>query len=596
MQHKIKIIVALFLVLTGWMWQSSFASANLSMPLPMDKAFAYAVSFQDKTIFVNFRIVQGYYLYTNKLRITLSPQHVAKVHYPQGLFRYDATRGRFEAYSGFLSIPISFKTNLQAIQMKMTYQGCSQSGFCYPPTQVIMGVDPITKKVTMINDDKQTLSLSFLTDQYRIQSLLETSHFVIALFIFLGIGLLLSFTPCVLPMIPILVGIIVGHKHKIKTSRAFILSLSYVLGSAVTYAIVGIIAASLGKSLQVWLQQPWIIALSSGLFVLLALSLFGLYDLRLKASWQTTIVKLSHRQKSGHVIGVFVMGILSTLIVSPCVTAPLVGVLMYIAQTGDRLFGASTLFVMGIGMGIPLLFIGTSVGKWTPKGGVFGDLVKKVLGILMLGMAIWLLSRIFPHMIIMLLWGLLLIGVAIYFGVYLPKFMLQPRLGKVLGFLLGFSGILLIFAEVSSSSYLHTALPNSKHNMVNQEQSFIIIHNLDEFKQQLGIAKEKQQIVLLDFYADWCASCVTMDQQVFAHPNVQHVLSSYRLLRIDLSNQNEQDEKLLKYFNVIAPPTIIFFDVSGSEVSNKRIVGEVNANEFLERLNHLEKQVVLKNR
>jgi thiol:disulfide interchange protein DsbD len=323
-------------------------------------------------------------------------------------------------------------------------------------------------------------------------------------------------------MVPILVSIIAGHKERAKaTSRKNIFSLcfAYVLGIALTYALVGVLAAIFGSSIQVWVQKPLFILLGAAIFILLALSLFGLFDLYLFKGMQNAIANWTRHLKGGSYVGVFCMGVLSILLVSPCTTAPLIGVLLYIGQTGDILFGATTLFVMGIGMGMPLLLVGMSADKWLPRRGPWMEWVKKFFGVLMIGMALWMVTRI---------------------GVF-----------------------------------------SSPHSL---DQQFTTITSLEDFDKSRNASAQSHRPIMLDFYADWCESCVSMEKKVFNNKAVVNALSPFTILRIDLTANTSIDEMMMKYFNVIAPPTVLFFDEQGKEVNSKRIVGEVDANEFIERI------------
>ena len=417
-----------------------------------------------------------------------------------------------------------------------------------------------------------------------ILTVLHTQHIGVMLLLFAGLGLLMAFTPCVLPMIPILTGIILGQKHAVGTRKAFFLSSTYILGMAITYACAGLVAASLGGSMQVWLQKPVMIAFTSALFVLLGLSLFGLFDLRFPHRWQNKIFSWSDKHEGGTYVGVFFMGILSTLVVSPCITAPLVGVLIFISETGNRLLGASALFTMGLGMGIPLLLIGMSAGRWLPKSGPWMTTVKATFGLLMMAMAIWILSRIISPMMTRTLWGVMVVIVAMFFGFYVPHHMGQYRFNRGLGIIIGFFGLVMMLGGMGVSTFLDKWVSLPAASQANS-QTFIIVRNMEEIKNQLANAELAHRPVILDFYADWCESCVAMDRNVFSLSEVRQLLGNFILLRADLSNNSADDEKILKHYGVIAPPTMLFFNSQGREVNSKRLVGEMNASEFLSRVN-----------
>jgi thiol:disulfide interchange protein DsbD len=563
------------------------ASAATLTPLPADEAFPLSVSFMNAdTVMVKWRIASGYYLYTKRLKITLSPSDaVAEIHYPRGEWKLNEEQGRDEVYAGTLSIPLRLLENHRLSAINIDYQGCSQEGFCYPPmTKHFMlniadlSVKEITDKPSMVANKPSFTSL--LTDQNGVGMLLQDHPFNIMLLIFSGLGLLLAFTPCVLPMIPILTSIIIGQKHALGTKNAFFLSLTYVFGMSIAYACAGLIAASLGSSIQVWLQKPVIIIIVSALFMLLALSLFGLYELRFSRRWHNWISSWSNKHKGGTYIGVFFMGVLATLVVSPCVTAPLVGVLIYIGQTGNLVFGASALFAMGLGMGLPLLLIGMSAGRWLPKSGPWMKAVQELFGIFMMAMAIWLLSRIVSLAMTQILFGLLLLGLAGFMGIYLPRLIKLRQFNRLMGLSSALLGLFLVF---NGLNVFMTAGSLPAH--ISSPSTFIAVRDLTDLNDQLARARAIQQPVLLDFYADWCSSCVAMDQHVFNANKIQPVLNNFILLRVDLSANTSADSEILKRFNVIAPPTMLFFNNAGQEVMSRRIVGELNAKELLMRLN-----------
>ncbi len=589
MQHFLRqIILFIFIVMISSNAQQVAAKTSPS-PLPIEQAFSFSTIFyRANTVLVEWRIAPGYFLYAKKLHITLTPPSATRIQLPQGELQYDKEIGRYEAYSGNLSIPITLPTQPNLIKLEVNYQGCSQDGFCYPPvtqTRMIQLADrsmqTIINETTLSSTPSSSSSSlnTLLTDQYSVETFFKGKHIGVIIIIFSCLGLLLAFTPCVLPMIPILTSIIVGQKHKSNTKKAFLLSLTYVLGMALTYAIAGLIAASLGNSLQIWLQKPWVIVGTSCIFILLAFSLFDWYDLRLPRGWQNKISGWGRRLHGGTYIGVFLMGVLSTLIISPCVTAPLVGILMYIAQTGDRLLGAMALMAMGMGMGLPLLVIGVSAGKWLPKSGPWMDVIKKIFGLLMLVMAIWLLSRIFSHTMIVLLSALLLMGAALCLVTWRRS--LRVFLGTVAIILF----IVEMNAPISIGQWQHA------HITVEMQSSFVIVNEMTQLKQQLNVAQIAGRPVLLDFYADWCEPCLIMDRTVFNQEKVQQVLQSqsYILLRVDLSDLNASNEAILKHLNVVAPPTILFFDATGKELYSQRIVGEVTAKEFLQRVKRIKR-------
>lgn len=500
-------------------------------PLSADQAFSFSLRKEAASqLFAEWQIAPGYYLYAKRVRITTDPVVPMHIQLPEGEWHENTEHQREHVYANVLRVPILFEVDSSqaVLKVQVQYQGCSREGFCYPPVQKSILLD--TK--TLMPLDTQVVSGSFsglmtlANSQYQLSEFLQEKSMLMTLLLFMGLGLLLAFTPCVLPMIPILASIIVGEQHKINTHKAFFLSLAYVLGMALTYAAAGVLAAFMGYSLQLALHTTWVMIFMSTVLALLALSLFDIYVLPFSKRLQQKVTIFNAMQSSGRYSGAFMMGLISTLIISPCVTAPLIGVLLFIAATGNVWMGAATLFAMGIGMGIPLLLVGTSVGKWLPKSGAWMKGIKIIFGLLLFAMSLGFLSR----------------AVSLQGG--LPTFNQAMRM----------------------------------------QDRFILVRNLDEVNHQLHLAKLSAQPVILDFYADWCESCIEMDKTVFKAKAVEKALSSYRLLRVDLSQNSEADQALIKHFQVIAPPTVLFFNAKGHELIAERIAGIVDEKEFLARV------------
>lgn len=568
---------------------ASCLDAKTQTPLPVSQAFVINAQYQAPHLFIHWQIAPHYYLYRDKFKITAN-NDVLATQFPPGDLKYAQDRGRFEVYKNTLTLSVTLKPADAAQLIQVTYQGCAEDGFCYPPMQ---------KTIQVQNDQALVLDQvaakpsygGLLTNQNQIAMLFQSHYWPVTFLLFLGLGLLLAFTPCVLPMIPILTSIIVGQDKTVNVKKAFLLSLTYVMGVALTYALAGLVAALLGNSLQVWLQKPTVIAMVSLMFVLLAFSLFDVYHLRLPKALQNVVNHLPNRFQGGSYIGVFMMGVISILIVSPCVTAPLVGVLMYIGQSGDVVLGASALFAIGLGMGLPLLLLGVSAGRWLPRRGPWMELVKMAFGILMLAMAVWLFARILPGRYTLMLWGGFLFLLALGVGFYQPKYYKRYHLNRILAFILSLAGfgLLLTYSVGPESMKMGLVAENrDQHQM-----KFVVVKNLAALNKRLQAAAKNKQPVLLDYYADWCESCLALERHVFADPSVQAVLSQahFKLLRVDLSENTADDEVLLQHFQVYAPPTILFFDRKGQELKALRIVGEVSQSEFLAQLANIQKQI-----
>lgn len=558
--------------------------------LPADKAFQFFGELKDeKTLHLNWIIAEGYYLYRDKIKLRLlNSENVTLGAYeiPHGQALHDNTFGEVETFHHSLQFDVALlrkTTKAEPIILEVDFQGCADRGVCYPPmsTQTSFQL-PIATQIS--NDLGITPGLF---EQNKIAKALQQNTFWLTLLSFLGFGLLLSFTPCVFPMIPILSGIIVGQGKNISTLNAFFLSLAYVIASALTYTVFGILAALFGSNLQMLFQQSWIIALFSGLFVLLSLSMFGLYDLELPKSLQTKLYGSSNLHRNSSYLGAAIMGALSSLIVGPCVAAPLAGALIYIGQTGDVILGGCALFIMGIGMGLPLLIVGTSAGKLLPKAGSWLNSTKAIFGVIMLATAIWMQQRILPASISMLLWGLLFIICAIYLQALEalpPNCNGWRKLWKGLGLAMLIYGILLL---VGMSAGQHNPLAPLQNlgathaNTIHKSLEFKRVTSLKELEAQFTKASNNGQWVMLDFYADWCISCKEMELYTFTSPKVKQRLADFVLLQADVTQNLAKDKALLTHFNLIGPPAILFFDPNKKERSAYRVIGYQDSETFL---------------
>lgn len=586
-----------FFILCCFTFSLTYAAVSPE-PLSPDQAFQFTTELDaNNQVFLEWRIAPDHYLYRNDIHVTVTPMSQikdAKVQLPQGILKKDDVLGTYQVFSGVLKVPVLLpKAASGMLNLNVSYQGCSSKGYCYPPiknvVRVTLGAGPIHNNVFVTSD----VPPSKISDQNYAETIFAGSSNLIIILSFLGLGLLLAFTPCVLPMIPILSGIIVGHGKHLTTMKAFLLSLVYVMGMALTYAAAGVIVALIGSRIQTLFQTTWVIVLVSGLFVLLALSLFGFYELEEPARWRNFFTSWSNKQKGGTYLGAFLMGVLSSLIVSPCVSAPLVGVLAYIAQTGNTVLGGFALLALGFGMGIPLLLVGISAGKLLPKAGPWMESVKKLFGILLLAIAIWMLSRVIPGPVALFLWAVLLICTAIFMGIFNEAKNNWYKLLRGLSVVLVVYGIILVIgAALGNSDPLHPWEKIGINNNLNANNkdypSFIIVKDMTQLENELAAAKSLNKPVLLDFYADWCVSCVHLDRYVFALPIVQKQLQNFVLLRADVTRNNNFDRGLLKKMNVIAPPTLIFFNNKGQELKSERMVGEFDQKDFLQHLQQLD--------
>ena len=584
-----------------------------------DAAFRLYVDTEDpENLSAQWVIAEGYYLYRDKIGFQLVESEQTTLEpalFPSGKIKEDEYFGRMEVYYGDLKVRIPLKrsgTTEEDIQLRVSYQGCAEAGICYPPINK-------TLELTLPAADTATLStVPAVTDTTAVTKpapaqtppsarqddisrvLAESGKWWVILFFF-GAGVLLAFTACMYPMIPILSSIIVGQGETITTGKAFFLSLVYVQAMAITYAIIGVISAQLGAGVQAFFQNPWILASFAIIFVLLALSMFGFYNLQLPASWQARLSETSNRQKGGHLLGVAVMGVLSALIVGPCAGPVLIGALAYTSQSGDYLTGGLAMFALGNGMGAPLLLIGASGGKLLPKAGGWMDTVKSVFGVILLGVAVLMLERILPGPVALFLWAMLLIIPAIYMGALEPLAEGTSgwrRLWKGLGIVMLTYGIILVLGAATGARDPFQPLRNftvgisgtETGGSTSQHLAFDQIKTVADLEAALLRAEQLGKYTMLDYYADWCTYCIKMEDYTFSDKRVQKALSDMILLQADVTANDEADKELLNHFGLFAPPATLFFTSEGSEKRNFRLVGYIGADEFLEHLDSVRRE------
>ncbi|MDP1602531.1 MAG: protein-disulfide reductase DsbD [Legionella sp.] len=567
----------------------------MATPLPANDVFQVGVKRVDPNNFVvNWEIKPGYFLYSDRIKLTApadSNFHLGAIRFPTPLQKTDSQGRTHTVYRQQLNLPVAILGERAGEGLlDLHYQGCADDGFCYPPEtrQLKISIDEnlALASVEFYKPDNSITNAPEETANNTVESIFLNHHWAMILLIFFGFGLLLSFTPCVLPMVPVLSGIIVGHGHTISTRKAFFLSLSYVLSMAFTYAIVGAVVALLSNNLQIIMQAPWVIGLFSALFVVLALSMFGYYELKLPVSWQVRLAKANRSHGSGHYLSAAIMGCLSTLILSPCVTAPLIGVLGYIAHSGNVAMGFFCLLFLGLGMGTPLLLIGTSARRWLPKTGKWMNAVKSFFGVLLLAVAINLLSRILPAPLIMGLWAALLIFSGIYIGALGPAYTHHDKFFQAAGIILLVYGLLvLIGASMGGSNPLQPLASWAGRSNVSATASTDSVKTVKDV--QTAIEKASGKLVMIDFYADWCTSCKIMEATTFKDPAVLKALQNVVVLKANITANDAKDKALLRKYNVVAPPTFLFFNKEGEELTQQRLVGENNAQEFLKHLQPL---------
>lgn len=593
-------------------------SSNDEEFLPGDKVFIFSAEAESgNTIKAHWDILDGYYLYRDKFKFELKDADgvsIGTITMPPGQEKVDESFGKMVIYHKGVDVLLPLnRTNLKPTDVTLVakFQGCAERGFCYPPMEQSMpislpagtAVAATTSPVTPVKAGNGAMGGApaddgFVSEQDQLANMIKSGNFLVTLLIFFGSGLLLAFTPCVFPMIPILSSIIAGQGDNMTTRKAFTMSLVYVLAMALTYTVAGVIAGLFGSNLQAAFQNPWILSTFSIVFVGLAFSMFGFYDIQMPSAVQSKLTEISNRQQGGTLTGVAIMGFLSALIVGPCVAAPLMGALIYIGQTGDAVLGGSALFALSMGMGAPLLVIGAAAGKFLPRAGGWMDAVKAVFGVLLLAVAIWMMERVLPEAISMLLWAALLIVSAIYLGALesLPQGVSGWRkLWKGVGLIsLIYGGLLLVGVAGGGRDPLQplqgvlvsSTGGSSQTSVAQHELQFKKIKGLDGLNQALATAKAEGKLAMLDFYADWCVSCKEMEKYTFSDPAVKQSLQNVVLLQTDVTDNDDQDKALLKNFGLVGPPSILFFDQNGVEKRNYRLVGFLSPDKFK---THIEK-------
>ncbi len=576
-----------------------FGGTKQPVFLPPEQAFSLNVIVRDAhTLQANFRITPGYYLYREKISFEIQDKAVkiSGMSLPRGDMKDDPNFGPTEvfhqSFQAEIKLAPSPDAGARSFTLNASYQGCSEEGLCYPPITPALLINlPDAKSgekpPPIITTAQPEETQAVQSEGSQIAQLFKSGSFWLIVSFFFGAGLLLAFTPCVFPMIPILSGIIVGRGHKITRMHAFMLSLAYVLGMAITYAIAGVAAGFSGNLISNALQTPWVLGSFSAVFVILSFSMFGFYELQLPSALQSKLTDTSNKLHGGHLSGVFVMGALSAIIMGPCVAAPLAGALLYIGQTHDAMLGGVALFALAMGMGAPLLLIGTSAGVLLPRAGAWMEAVKRFFGVMLLALAIWIIQPLLPIAAQMMLWAALLI----FSGIYMHALDSLPH--NATGWHKLFKGVGL-FALLLGVAYLIGALSGAQDILrplgtmgragaqTPASLQFSRVRDVAELDRRIQEAGGKT--VMLDFYADWCISCKEMERFTFSDTLVQSKLKSALLLQADVTANSEADKALLNRFGLFGPPGILFFDANGNEQGDFRVVGYQNAAQFLRTL------------
>lgn len=545
--------------------------------LQVDEAFQIESEQRGDQLLLTLHIADDYYLYRHSLRFKGNNLTFSEPTLPEGTEHEDDFFGKTRVYYQQVSIAVPLKEVGDGATLRVRYQGCTD-GLCYPPTDKLIDVAPLVTATTASTADTAQ-SVAPVSQQDQLAAALGHQGFWLSIVAFFALGLGLAFTPCVFPMYPILTGIIAGAGHRLSTGRAFLLSMVYVQGMAVTYTLLGLVVASAGLKFQAALQHPYVLIGLSVMFVLLALSMFGLYTLQLPSSLQTRLSGLSNRQQGGSVVGVAIMGMISGLVCSPCTTAPLSGALIYVAQSGDLWLGGAALYALSLGMGLPLLLLGTSGGKLLPKAGAWMDVIKQLFGFALLAVPILLLSRLWSDQVTTLAWlgwGLLLCGYLYHHNQHQPHSVAKSVRGFVLL-------LAMISAVVVGKDLLQPAPPAAITADASQTAPrFIRVKTLDDLKVQLAAARGKP--VLLDLYADWCVACKEFEHKTFSDPAVRARFGQMVLLQADVTANDDADIELLNTLNVLGLPTLIFFDREGKELTGQRVTGFMGPIPFAKHL------------
>lgn len=565
----LRIFTFILLLCSSPAFAGLFDGPSKSQFVPVEEAFAFDFQQIDSQITLNWQIKPGYYLYRQQIKVQPTDAQLAPFEVPQGTWHEDEFYGKTEIFTDHFSLPLTLNSAEKGAFLSVTYQGCAEAGLCYPPETLTVPLSVVEASPTSQTVAPPVVDSPSATSSHSLP--------FSALWAFL-IGVGIAFTPCVLPMYPLISGIVLGGKTRLSTPRALLLAFVYIQGMALTYTALGLVVAAVGLPFQAALQHPYVLIGISVMFVLLAASMFGLFTLQLPSSVQTRLTLISQRQQGGSVYGVFAMGALAGLICSPCTTAPLSAILLYIAQSGNLWLGGGTLYLYALGMGLPLVLITVFGNKLLPKSGPWMESVKIAFGFVILALPVFLLERIIGDVWGLRLWSLL--AVAFFGWAFITSLSAKKSWIKVLQI------FFLVAAIVSVRPLQDWAFGTPSSHSEQSQLHFISIENIEQLNQALEQAQGAP--VMLDLYADWCTACKAFEKYTFSSPQVQQALSGMVLLQADVTANNEADKALLKHLNVLGLPTILFFDSQGHEQSDLRVTGFMDADEFS---THLHQQI-----
>ncbi len=588
--------------------------------LKVDEAFILSTEIVDDEIIAKFEIADTYYMYKSRFYFSAEGATLKEAFIPDGKKKVDEYLGNVEVYYHNLEISVPFIAHQKQFTFIIEYQGCAEAGLCYPPEEkrIQLFADKVVDKpaTETVNDlniesisqntaDKSSLEFNraestrenpteFVPEQEKVVNFLTNKSLLEIIFYFVTLGIALAFTPCVLPMVPILSSIIVGQGNKVSSGKAFGLSLAYTQAMAIPYTIMGILVGAAGSSLSNTLQEPIFIIVAAVIFVLLSLSMFGFYELQLPQSLQNKLNSISNNQQGGSYLSAGVMGAISALVVSPCVTVPLAGVLIYIAQTGDQVVGGVALYSLAVGMGIPLLIVGVGGNKLLPKSGSWMNAVKAVFGVVMLAMALYIAKHLIPGPLYLGAWAILLVVSAVYMGALSPVTSNIQKLWKGIGLVLLVYGFILILGAAMGNSRLLSPLDNynlssplANTTKINQpkKNTFIRVKTIEDVRKKISDANAQGKNVMFDFFAESCTACYEFEEKVFHEAEVINALSNSVLIQADVTANDGDDKALMAFFDVRGLPSILFFDLEGKEDKRLRAIGFEDAEIFTQRIN-----------
>ncbi|NKF49161.1 protein-disulfide reductase DsbD [Shewanella sp. WXL01] len=573
--------------------------------MPVNEAFLFEYKQQGNQLKISWVIADGYYMYRDKLKFAADGAEIGEIDLPRGEMHNDEYFGEQEVYYSFVNIPIALKEASKEATFTVTFMGCAEGKLCYPPTKRQVILEPVE-----LNDGKikqkeiiggsapkassgsdSSTSSAPVTQQDSLNQMLQNDSLFWTLLVFFGLGVGLALTPCVFPMYPILSGIIVGQGKKLSLGKAFTLSMAYVQGMAITYSLLGLVVASAGMKFQAALQHPAILIFLAVMFVILSLSMFGMYELTLPSKWQEKMNNMSNNQKGGNLIGVFMMGVISGLVASPCTTAPLSGALIYVAQSGDLVQGFLALYVLSMGMGVPLLIIGTSGGKILPRAGAWMDIIKTIFGFLLISVSIVMLGRIWPGLVSDILWSA--------WGIALVGYLMHQNKLTELNWKQTVRSVLLLLSLLASFSYglqaVMSAMGHQAPTLTNTSgqashgahPEFVKIKSLEDLERELDKASISGKTVMLDLYADWCVACKEFENITFVDPMVIERLNQMVLLQADVTASDATDVELLEHYDVLGLPTLLMFDENGAQREDLRVTGFMKPQAFADHLDLL---------